>query len=150
MIVTDRRFIFTDRNVAMAGFAAERDLMADEYSRTQDLDILAEKKGSVVVRFTDVSQVSMRVEALKCSLQIAYKNPDGEKKLRVTITGPPSDIALAMPKDAVLSMIREVYGDVLPSVSKGVIAVNISYFKSLSEKLKSALPTSIVISSEWP
>jgi len=92
----------------------------------------------------------MRMAGLSCNLQINYTDSEGERKLNVSLPGLPEDHVLRMSKDTVLNMIREVYGDVPADVTRGVNAVTISYFKSLSEKLIGALPTSIVLASEWP
>ena len=150
MIVTDRRFIFANRAIAQKGFAAGGDLIANEYSLYQDLDVVARKERSITIPFSDVRLVRMKIDNPNCNLQIDYADSEREKTLGVSLPGLPPYHVVGMSKDVVQSMIREVYGDVPANFTKGVIAVNIFHFRELSEKLKGALPTSIVLASEWP
>ena len=151
MIVTDRRFILADRAIAQKGFAAEGDLIANEYSLYQDVDVVAGKERSIKIPFIDVQRVCMKIDDFSCNLQICYADSEVEKKLDIHLPGLPPYHVTGMSKDAVQSMIRAVYGDVPANIiAKGVIAVNMFHFMALSEKLRKALPTSIVLASEWP
>lgn len=150
MIVTDRRFVFANREVAQKGFAAAGEQMATAYSAYQDLDVVAGKERSITIPFIDVRRVRMKIDIPSCNLQIDYADSEGEKKLGVGLPGVPPYIVMKMSKDTVLGMIRDVYGDVPHDVANGSNAASMFYFRELSERLKGALPPSIVLASEWP
>jgi len=81
MILTDQRFIFTNRRIAEAGFAADSEGMATQYSFTQDLETLASKEGSLCLPFTDLKRVQITNEGKSsCRLSIEYMDRKGKKQ----------------------------------------------------------------------
>ena len=150
MVVTDRRFIFPDRGLAQKGFVAAGEQMATAYSAYHDLDAIAGKEGSIMIPFTDVRCVRIKIYRLSCSIRIEYSYLLAEKKLEVSIPSSPTEISLRMSNNTVPSIIREVFGDSSLDTSKGIRALNALYYRALAEKLKGALPVGIVTASEWP
>lgn len=81
MILTNRRFIFTDRKIAEAGFAADGDGMATQYSFTLDLETLARKQGSICLPFRDLRRVQTINEGKgNCQLSIDCRDTEGRKQ----------------------------------------------------------------------
>lgn len=152
MIVTDRRFILSNRAVAQEGFAAGGEIVASEYSLSQDPDIIAAKQKTIQIPFTQVRRIRMNMDILCCILNIDYADAQGRKRLSVSI--PPAlpnlDHVVVKDKDKLLREIRHTYGDVPVSDARVLTAVNAAYFVSIAEKLRGALPTSVVLYSEWP
>jgi hypothetical protein len=152
MIVTDRRFIFANRVIAQEGFAAGGEIVASQYSLSQDPDIIAAKEKTIQIPFTGVRRMRMKTDILSCIVKIDYADAQGRKTLGVSI--PPGlrtlDNVFVKDKDRLLRLIHDTYGDVPVTGVRVLTAVNNAYFVSIAEKLKGALPTSVVLDSEWP
>jgi hypothetical protein len=152
MIVTDRRFIFANRAIAEEGFAAGGEMVASQYSLSQDPDVIAAKEKTIQIPFTQVRRIRMETDIFGCIVNIDYADAQGRKTLGVSI--PPGlrtlDNVFVKDKDRLLRQIHDTYGDVPVTDERVLIAVNNAYFVSIAEKLKGALPTSVVLESEWP
>lgn len=142
MIVTDRRFIFADRAIAQKGIAAGGDLWANEHSMYGDPDTIAERERSISVPFTEIRRISMQVLGPSCTMSIEYSGAEVSNKLSVVLPNPPVS--------SVMDISENVRGDAAVDLARKWVKVNAAHFLSISKRIKEALPTSVVLESEWP
>ena len=142
MIVTDRRFIFADRTIAQKGIAAGGDLWANGRSMYGDPDAVAERERSISIPFTEIHRISMLVLGPSCTMSIDHSEGKARDKLNGVLPTPPVR--------NVVDVSEDVRGDAAVDLAREWVKASTAHFLSMSQKIKEALPTSVVLESEWP
>ena len=122
--------------------AAGGDLWANERSMYGDPDTIAERERSISVPFTEIHRISMQVLGPSCTMSIEYAQAKARNKLSIVLPTPPVS--------SMMNISDDVQGDAAVDFAREWVKVNTAHFLSMSKKIKEALPTSVVLESEWP